>query len=412
MRKRAKQILGWGHGGVLLSIVSPIVYGLAIQGEAAYEMGIVWLLNLLILPVIVVTDLLLRRCRQMGSYLFLAALCAALVNLACWRLHGFVGEEELMDVGAGVVVILVLESVLVFVERILIRLYDKKSEDRQEENPDWRPRESMLTRPKTGYTALLVFAYGVGKFCNNPPLCDIAFGLVPVYLCITFWYDYLDKTEEYLSMNKRVCNLPRKRLYGINGGVCLGFLTGIVCLAILSGMIASHRNYQDIRGLLKGEADIFGESYMQLWEELTIEPAGKKGIPYMMEAGEPPAWIKMLEKGAAAAAVVLTALLGMYGLRKMAGLFRDTFDENGDLVEDLYEEQDMTEPIRTTRIFKERMTEAERVRRQYRRTIRKYRKDRPGQHETPYEIEKGAGIAGTQEGQQLHEGYERARYHV
>lgn len=416
MRKRVKQILGWGHAGCILSMAAPVLYGLVIQEEAEYEMVWVWLLNLLVLLVVAGTDLLVERCRRMEPYLFFSVSCAAAVNLIVWKLHGLAGGRGVTDMGIGVAVIVALESVLVFVERILIRLYDKKRVDRQEKNPDWQPRQSMLTDPQVIYMLVFVLAYGVGKFCNNPLLGNIAVGLAPVYLCIAFLYRYLEKTEEYLFLNHRVCNLPKRRLYGINGGICLAFLSGIVCVGIFAGAMAGYRNYQDIRDLLKGRVDIFGGPPAQLWEELSIMPVEREEMPFgmEMEVKEPPAWMKTLEKVMTGGIILLIALLGVYGLRQMAGLFRETYDENGDLVEDLEEEETNVERISLRPVHggRGRLTEAERIRRQYRRTIRRYRKEQPGCYETPYEIEAGAGIADTEEGQRLHQLYERMRYHL
>lgn len=415
MRKRVKQILGWGHASLLLSMAAPVLYGLAIQGEVVYDMLWVWLLNLLIFLVVGGTDLLVERCRRMGPYLFFSVSYVTAVNMVVWKAHGLAGGRGGMDIGIGVAVIVALESVLVFVERIQIRLHDKKRVDRQEKDSDWQPRQSLLTYPKVAYALMFILAYGVGKFCNNPPLCNIAVGLMPVYLCIAFLFQYLEKTEEYLFLNKRVCNLPKRRLYGINGGVCLLFLSGIVCVGIFAGAMAGHRNYQDIRALLKDRGDGFGEPPAQLWEEFSIVPEEGEEMPFWMEmeVKEPPAWIKTLEKVMAVGSILLVAFLGIYGLWKMASLFRETYDENGDLVEDLEEEETNVERIskRFRYVGRGRLTEAERIRRQYRRTIRQYRKERPGCYETPYEIEAGAGIAETEEGKRLHEIYELARYH-
>ena len=55
-------------------------------------------------------------------------------------------------------------------------------------------------------------------------------------------------------------------------------------------------------------------------------------------------------------------------------------------------------------------TTEEQIRREYRRFIRKNRKDRPNLYETPREIEMLAGVADTVEGQDMHERYELARY--
>lgn len=54
--------------------------------------------------------------------------------------------------------------------------------------------------------------------------------------------------------------------------------------------------------------------------------------------------------------------------------------------------------------------EKESVRRKYRRTIRRYRKDAPDAAETPSEIEEKAGLADNEDMRALHAQYERERY--
>ena len=55
-------------------------------------------------------------------------------------------------------------------------------------------------------------------------------------------------------------------------------------------------------------------------------------------------------------------------------------------------------------------TERYRIRRNYKKVIRRHRKDRPLPAEMPEDIEKKAGLYGTPEGQELHNRYEDARY--
>lgn len=93
MRKRVKQILGWGHASLLLSMAAPVLYGLAIQGEVVYDMLWVWLLNLLIFLVVGGTDLLVERCRRMGAYLFFSVSYVTAVNMVVWKAHGWQESE-------------------------------------------------------------------------------------------------------------------------------------------------------------------------------------------------------------------------------------------------------------------------------------------------------------------------------
>ncbi len=53
---------------------------------------------------------------------------------------------------------------------------------------------------------------------------------------------------------------------------------------------------------------------------------------------------------------------------------------------------------------------AERIKRRYRKTIRKHRKDRPAPYESPTEIEAGAGLKDDEQMRQLHKAYEEVRY--
>ena len=55
-------------------------------------------------------------------------------------------------------------------------------------------------------------------------------------------------------------------------------------------------------------------------------------------------------------------------------------------------------------------TEKERIRRKYRRTIRRARQEAPMQFETPAEIERGADLSSLPDPEAFHTEYERARY--
>ena len=88
--------------------------------------------------------------------------------------------------------------------------------------------------------------------------------------------------------------------------------------------------------------------------------------------------------------------------------FRAVNDENGDIVEELQDTDDIiniTAPLR-----RRKLSERERIRREYRKVIRRHRKDRPAVYESPAEIEQNAGITQTEEGIALHDRYETARY--
>ena len=86
--------------------------------------------------------------------------------------------------------------------------------------------------------------------------------------------------------------------------------------------------------------------------------------------------------------------------------FRQEIDENGDKIEDLEEK---TESMRIA-AAREQDSETNKIKRLYKRTIRKHRKERPAVYETPAEIEEKAGLAADAAMQALHVNYERVRY--
>ena len=87
--------------------------------------------------------------------------------------------------------------------------------------------------------------------------------------------------------------------------------------------------------------------------------------------------------------------------------FRQEIDENGDKIEDLEEKTESMHIVMTAR---EQDSETNKIKRLYKRTIRKHRKERPAVHETPSEIEEKAGLAQDAAMQALHVNYERVRY--
>jgi hypothetical protein len=108
------------------------------------------------------------------------------------------------------------------------------------------------------------------------------------------------------------------------------------------------------------------------------------------------------------------ALLFIYGfvqmIRQIFKDFRNTLDENGDIIEEItdddmaYKEDELY--IKGSHLDSEAM----RIRRRYKKAIRKHRKDLPAPYESPNEIEVNAGLAYNDEMKQLHCEYENARY--
>ena len=97
-------------------------------------------------------------------------------------------------------------------------------------------------------------------------------------------------------------------------------------------------------------------------------------------------------------------------IRQVLRDFRNGRDENGDVVEEIEDEPSQKVEHINRKRYRGMESEAERIRRRYRKMIRKHRKERPAPYESPAEIEAWAGLKEDEAMQQLHVEYEAVRY--
>ncbi|MDE6621050.1 MAG: hypothetical protein K2K74_11300 [Lachnospiraceae bacterium] len=135
----------------------------------------------------------------------------------------------------------------------------------------------------------------------------------------------------------------------------------------------------------------------------------------LLDDGEPapePSVVASAVLWAIGAVCVAAFLYGIFQMiRQILRDFRNSRDENGDLIEELEDDQNLKQ--REEVFHRKRRgaeSEAERIRRRYRRMIRKHRKERPAPYESPLEIEEYAGLKNDEEMQLLHMQYEEVRY--
>ena len=125
---------------------------------------------------------------------------------------------------------------------------------------------------------------------------------------------------------------------------------------------------------------------------------------------EPPKWLEYVGWVIAGACMAGLFFVLVRGIVLYFLEFRSIPEENGDIAKAL--DEDLTEkiPIGRQLFHFGRLSEKERIRRNYRRTIRKYRKELPLTHESPSEIEGNTVFPANFDVQELHEIYEEARY--
>lgn len=407
MRKIIRRSAGWIHATLVMALLIPFLFSLGTKMDDMTGTGLHLKCLLIAFPVIL-TDLAIDKCRHMLSYLMICIMTfAATAALGWWTALSFDGNFFRW----GYFVILLIETFVVICDRLAGRLHKKEKKEITigEVDPYWQPAHDILKEPSFAMLIYFGVIYFAALNVNSPGVCNAALISAVIYAFIIFLHQYVVKTENYLLLNKRTCNLPSKRIYGIGGGMLALFLIILLFMTLPAFLTTQYRHYRDLREW-KPEIEVDLEAEQPQDNQTVV--AGEDPMAVLMEEygdpKDPPQWLIALGY-IAEAAVFLTILYALFQkIRSTFADFRETNDENGDIVEELKE----TEPVQKIRktVSRSGLTERERIRRQYRKVIRKNRKDRPAIYETPTEIETCAGIADSEEGKELHRQYEWARY--
>jgi hypothetical protein len=355
---------------------------------------------MLILIPVVVTDIAERLSKNLVIYMLICILAIAFVFAVA-----YVPFRPLSVYDLCYLVILVGETVLLTITRLVDRL--KKVDDFLSAK-----EPSIFDRPKLNYAWYFVTMYIVGILFNSKMLCDISFGVTIIYLLTAFIYEYLASTKDYLYLNNRTKGIPRKRLYGISTAMVLIFL--LICLigGLPSMFMSNYRSYTDVRHwfddvpIVVDEYESGGnfESSADIDSQLSI---------LLEQDGEPAKPSKLLNAifwilGAVCVIVFIYGLVQV--IKQIFKDFRNTLDENGDIIEEIKDDESQYTEDELYIKRKHIDSEAMRIRRKYKKVIKKHRKELPAPYESPDEIEEKAGLLGSEDMKQLHGEYENARY--
>ncbi|MBO5522412.1 MAG: hypothetical protein J5986_01855 [Roseburia sp.] len=407
MRRYIKASAKYVHTILLLAIITPTIYALAVEAED-YNERMLYLLGLLAAIPVLITGITIKKCKSLFFYLLVSIVSAAgTIELAVWC-----GKAVLGNLVWGYVFFLAAEIFWVILENFLERVsIDKDAKEGDTYAPDWKPRQGVFEKPRYGVLALFVVSYLVGLGFSNSALCNQALGSAVLYLFLTAVYSYVERTEEYLELHKRVCNLPSKRIYGIGGGMLAAALAVIALFVLGAAFTGKYRQYTDLRDL-----ELLSEiSVEQFLPEETVQTGAGGDMMEMLqeeaqEAEPLPYWVEMIFR-VLTGVILLGFLAGvLQAIRMIFKQFRENYEENGDIVEELKENEEKAERLVKKKRELRFRSQREQVRYQYRRFIRKHRKEKPGAYETPYEIETLAEVAESEEGKIMHRMYEEARY--
>ncbi len=408
LRRYIRQLLEWIHATLVMALIIPVVYALALnienrQTHAVLVNDIYWKCLLIAIP-IVLSGVAVKRCKSMAGYVLVCIPTMLITSGFAWFVGPVMTNSAFLQ---GYVAFVILESFAVVAARYMERLNSIIT--RRDGDLDFVPKTGFLDKPRMPLMVAFVVAYLVGIFFYFPPLADGAFYSAGIYFILCLLHMFMISTERYFLLNKRVSGVPKKRLYGITSSVLAIFVLTSIAIMLMAVFLSDARQYTDIREWRSDKPllmiDYESEAKFQVaHQEIDFHNLimGDKEIKTL------PKWVSDVFMAILGVLFLVIVVQMIKAVKKVFDDFRDAFDENGDEVEDLTELEEKIESLKTKK--EDRDSEGYSVRKKYRQMIRKHRKDRPMPYESPAEIEENAGLSEDEEMRRLHVLYEEVRY--
>ena len=413
--------LGWLHDGLLFGCLFLIPAAVPGQGRTA---GILTGSGLLLGLMSAVSWLCVRKLRSGVLYGAAAALlsgAAALLAFFLGRSYGIVWQTALPAA-------VLLFSLMLFGMRATDKIRKNRAARELREMPGVIPDgqkgglAEILDEPAPPHLLLFGAVYLWAVTQDASEVWNRVFILLLADLFVCLIWGYLDRMENFIQTHRHVARLPVRAMKRTGLGI-LGFLAVCLALLVLPAALYGKEPLADIE-LPKSEFTIQMET-----EEMEM-PVGNDPISMQellgegAESKEMPRWLEntltVLAFGICAAAAVLVLRL-LYRTCKDA--LRSFGEEGREEITFLGEEPEKEESFweRRSRKRQEQKSPDGQIRRLYRQEIRRGLRKRGEKGkilsgaETPRQAEEKAGLsgnAGQEEAylEQLHEGYERARY--
>lgn len=393
---------------MLLSLPGPLGC-LLYSGRIDSQVCRLFLAGSIFLLCAAVCDFAAQRVQALWSYIGICLCAAAATGFLALGL-GLRWLERSMRL------VLLLETIFAVsflsLTSLQVRMREKRRKTAMRENDiTWVENSVMFERPSVFGILLFTGAYILSLFTNCPAFCDLSLYAGVLYTLIFLIHRCIQHILESWQEYRHLTHVPAdKMLRQYTGFVAV--LVMLVCLsAVPSLMTGEFRSYRDIRDW-RAENPISPED-MRFPE---MEGTGYALIPHPdIEKGEyhpVPGWYKPVEYLLTGAILLLMVALVLRAIRKYAFSFRGRMEENGDIALSLAEDETQRIRIGVRNRRKKEEGEREKIRKNYRRTIRRFRRrgELPSGFETPTRIEEETAFPDGYDLASLHEKYIIARY--
>ncbi len=353
------------------------------------------------------------------KYLILYFLTGILVSLGYGAFHGFLGS--LLDLPLPLATGLSLSgSLLLFFIRGLGRIKKGQVQKMLLELPsadltrvDYSELEVpvFLDTPSPLHWIYFALHYVLGALLKAPFYWHMIFYLflADVFLC--FIYRFVDGFYDFLKEHSHYANLPVRTMEKV-----VRIIFAIACVILLAFTLPSLFYGKEPLSTLNFEP----KQASQEWAPEPESFSPENGMPDWLEAlsgedepKEPPKWLVLLSQvlfylictGAVAAILVII----YRACRKAGKFFASGTEDEICFIEKGFNDQGKELKKQRFPWFKETSANM-RIRKYYKKYLRKGLKQRPAGSETPHELEALAGFSKNESRSLLHNCYEKARY--
>ena len=398
INRSVKAVLEWLHVSLPVAIFVPALY--TTQKFRIEEMlfALFFASFLLFVPVLILRTAA-HMCKKNFSYMVVFVLTLVVM----YKLAPIVGAEYLyLNVRRFYLVMMLILTAVTGILFFCVRIQNvRRLRSVQMRDATWRDELLLPEKPRLVFASWFVAIYILAQMTACRKVCNIALFSGIVYMVIAVIYIYLEKQEEYLKLNEKTCgvkNIPVRRMGSIGRQFLLINLL-LIMLAMIPALISMNgRSYIDMRN--------WTNPYKEVKVIYPVDTTEYKDM--VLEERETLLTRLMDLMVRAFVPVLATATIILLGYVIMQGLdsFQGEPEPETDRIEALNEEEKLS-GRKSERL---RRREDHKIRKAYRKFIRKHMEDIPNVFETPHEIEVAAGVAHMAQAQQLHEAYERVRY--
>ncbi len=269
---------------------------------------------------------------------------------------------------------------------------------------------TFLDRPSPAHWAVFAVYYIAFLLTRHDYLLRWVFFLLLADVFVCFLFIYLEHMQYFIRENQKIANLPVHSIQKV-GRILLLISTILLGLIVLPASLYGREPLTGLRGLIKP---------IKLTLPTDLEPmmsdrfSTADFLPPGEAPAEPPVWLETLSSlfmYLCTAAIAVALLVIIYRACRNALAYFAQDEEDEIIFLDANEISLAQRGTRARRASKERRNSPNlKIRRFYKKTLRRAMKKRPDGWETPSELEAKAALTRNADTENLHALYEKARY--